>query len=95
MSFTETVTVHALAPFNFDLTAQIFSSGDPEIRSYSNGVFHQVLKINGNLVLIEVSSVGTVENPELLVVLKSNIAITSLEQESSRENSRVYLQLGF
>jgi DNA-3-methyladenine glycosylase II len=83
MSFAKTFTMRALAPFNFDLTAEIFSSGDPEIRSYSNGVFHQVLKINGDLVLIEVSSVGTVDKPELLVVLKSNIAITSLEQKAA------------
>jgi DNA-3-methyladenine glycosylase II len=95
MHYTETVTVKALAPFNFDLTSQIFSSGDPEIRSYSNGMFHQVLKINGNLVLIEVSSAGTVENPELLVVLKSNIAITSLEKKAARKIVEFIFNLDF
>jgi DNA-3-methyladenine glycosylase II len=95
MPFTEKVTVKALAPFNFDLTSQIFSSGDLEIRSYSNGMFHQVLKINDNLVLIEVSSVGTVENSELLVVLKSNIAITSLEKKAARKIVEFVFNLDF
>jgi DNA-3-methyladenine glycosylase II len=95
MPFTEKVTVKALAPFNFDLTSQIFSSGDPDIRSFSNGMFHQVLKINDNLVLIEVSSVGTVENPELLVVLKSNIAITSLEKKAARKIVEFVFNLDF
>jgi len=95
MPYTETVTVKALAPFNFDLTSQIFSSGDPEIRSYSNGMFHQVLKINGNLVLIEVSSAGTVENPELLVALKSNIVITSLEKKAAKKIVEFIFNLDF
>jgi len=41
MTFTETLRVQALAPFNFDLTAQIFSSGDKQIRTYASGEFHQ------------------------------------------------------
>ncbi len=73
MTFTETFTVQALAPFNFDLTAQIFSSGDKQIRTYANGKFHQVLRINGNLVLVILTSTGTVEQPKLNVELKSNI----------------------
>jgi len=95
MPYTETVTVKALAPFNFDLTSQIFSSGDPEIRSYSNGMFHQVLKINGTLVLIEASSAGTVENPELLVALKSNIVITSLEKKAAKKIVEFIFNLDF
>jgi len=95
MPYTETVTVKALAPFNFDLTSQIFSSDDPKIRSYSNGMFHQVLKINGNLVLIEVSSAGTVENPELLVELKSNIVITSLEKKAAKKIVEFIFNLDF
>jgi len=49
MTFTESIQVDALAPFNFDLTAKIFSSGDKQIRSYADGTFSQVLKINGKL----------------------------------------------
>ena len=49
MTFTETFTLQPLAPFNFDLTAQIFSSGDKQIRSYANGEFHQVLKSTATL----------------------------------------------
>ncbi len=76
MTFTETFNVEALAPFNFDLTAQIFDSGDRQIRAYTNGVFHQVLRINGNLVLISITSIGTIEKPELTIKVSSNNRLT-------------------
>jgi hypothetical protein len=31
MTFTEFFTVHAIPPFDFDLSAKIFQSGDPQI----------------------------------------------------------------
>jgi DNA-3-methyladenine glycosylase II len=34
-------------PYNFHLSAAIFSGGDPEIRTYNNGVFSQALEIGG------------------------------------------------
>lgn len=72
MVFAETFTVNAVAPFNFDLTAQIFGYGDALIRSYTDGKFRQVLRTHGKLALLQVSSAGTIEHPELLVELESN-----------------------
>ena len=95
MTFTETFIVQALAPFNFDLSAQIFSNGDPEIRIYTNGVFNQVLEINGKLMLILVSSAGTVEKPEILVELKSNIAITALDKKAAEKIVKFIFNLDF
>ena len=95
MPFTKTFTPQAMAPFNFDLTAQIFSNGDPEIRAYTNGVFHQVLKINDNLVLIKVSSSGTVEKPELSVMLNSNIALTMQDKKAAEKIVEFIFNLGF
>ena len=69
---SESFQVEALAPFDFDLTAHIFSSGDKQIRNYANGKFSQVLKINDKLVLIQLSSVGTIEQPKIAVEIKSN-----------------------
>jgi DNA-3-methyladenine glycosylase II len=95
MPFTKTFTIQALGPFNFDLTAQIFSNGDPAIRTYTNGVFNQVLKINGNLVLIKVGSSGTVEKPELSVMLNSNIALTMQDKKAARKIVEFIFNLGF
>ena len=69
-------------PFNFDLSARIFTDGDPQIRKYENGRFWQVLKYDKNLVLITVESSGEVENPELVVEVKSKEEITSKNLKS-------------
>ena len=54
-------------PFDFDLSASIFSGGDPEIRSYADGAFRQPLKVQDRLVLVTATSEGTVERPSLRV----------------------------
>ncbi len=95
MTYTQTFHLQALAPLNFDLCAQIFSNGDPEIRSYENGEFHQVLSLNGNLVLVKLSSVGTVENPELSVNLKSNKALTLQDKNAAKKMGEFIFNLDF
>jgi DNA-3-methyladenine glycosylase II len=95
MTFTETFTLHPLAPFNFDLTAQIFSSGDEQLRSYANGVFHQVLRINGNLVLVKLASDGTVEQPNLMVELQSNNPITPCDKQIAMQTIQFIFNLAF
>ncbi len=52
-------------PYNFHLSAMIFSGGDPQIRSYREGIFRQVLDIQGTLVLVDVFSHGAADMPEL------------------------------
>lgn len=95
MTFTETFTIHALPPFNFDLTAQIFSSGDKQIRTYANGKFHQVLRINGNLVLVNLTSMGTIQKPKLNIELKSNIPITLQVKREAEEAVKFIFNLDF
>ncbi|MCJ7793744.1 DNA-3-methyladenine glycosylase [Candidatus Bathyarchaeota archaeon] len=95
MTFTETFTVQALAPFNFDLTAQIFAKGDKQIRSYANGQFSQVLKVNGKLVLIRLTSTGTVEQPKIKVELKSNNPITLQDKRKAEEAAKFIFNLDF
>ncbi len=95
MTYTENFLLNALAPFNFDLCAQIFSNGDPEIRSYANGEFHQVLRLNRNLVLIKVGSVGTIEKPKLSVTLKSNNAITDQNKKAAEIMVKFVFNLDF
>lgn len=95
MVFTETFTIQALAPFNFDLTAHIFSSGDNQIHAYANDEFHQVLRLDGNLVLISVTSNGNIEQPELIVELKSNNSITPQDKQVAEETIRFIFNLDF
>jgi len=71
-----TFTLDPMAPFDFDLTAAIFASGDPQIRIFCNGQFRQALDIGGTPVLAEVRSEGTVERPHLAVSCHANRPIT-------------------
>jgi DNA-3-methyladenine glycosylase II len=84
-----------LAPFNFDLTAQIFSSGDTQIRSYANDEFHQVLEINKNLVLAKLTSIGTTEEPKIVIELKSNNPLTTKDCKTAADTIHFIFNLGF
>lgn len=95
MTFTETFTFQALAPFNFDLSAQIFSSGDTQIRAYANGEFHQVLRLDGNLVLVKLTSKGTIQQPKIAVELKSNKPLTPKDKQTAEITIHLIFNLGF
>ena len=95
MAFTETFTVEPPAPFSLDLSAQVFSSGDPHVRGYVNGEFSQVLQLAGNLVSAEVSSAGSVEQPKLAVELKSNKPITPKTKQDAQEAIAYIFNLNF
>ncbi len=47
----------------------IFSGGDPQIRTYKEGIFRQVLNIEEIAVLVDVFSKGTADIPELYVTV--------------------------
>lgn len=74
--------IHPNPPFNFDLSTKIFSNGDPQIQRYENGVYWHVIPLNKHQVLLEVRSVGTVENPELLVDIKTDYSLNQQEIET-------------
>jgi len=62
-----TIVLVPVPPFDLDLSASIFAGGDPQIRSYTEGAFRQVLRVDGRLVLVTVSSEGSVERPKVRV----------------------------
>ncbi len=95
MTFTENFKIKAAAPFNFDLTAQIFSSGDKQIRSYANGQFTQVLKLNGKLTMVKLASTGTVEQPKITAELKSTSPITLQDKQKAEEAVKFIFNLDF
>ncbi len=90
MAHTEKMTIAAIPPFRFDLSAEIFADGDKQIRRYENGRFWQLIRINDKLVLAIVESVGTVNEPKLSVVLRSNSKITEHDKEKAAEIIKKY-----
>jgi DNA-3-methyladenine glycosylase II len=85
VTFIEKLFVTAVPPFNFDLSAQIFVNGDPQVRSYEKGSFLQVIRIGTKLVLISIESIGTVENPKLSVELKANLKLSEASIEKAKK----------
>lgn len=61
------IHLYPVPPYDFDVSARIFSRGDPEIRIYESGVYRQALDIRGHPTLVEVRSTGTPEVPRLEV----------------------------
>ena len=64
------LTLEPLPPFDFNLSAQIFSNGDERIQRYEDGVFSQTVRLGGAPARIRVSSQGTVAHPRLLVLVE-------------------------
>ena len=72
------------APFGLDLSAKIFADGDRQILSYQEGVFKQVIRADGKLVLVSISSEGAVDAPLLKVELRSETELNGTESEKVR-----------
>ena len=69
-------------PFNFKLSASIFSGGDPQIRSYSDGIFRQVIRVRGALLLAGVTGEGSVGHPEVRLRLKPGPVAREMAREA-------------
>jgi DNA-3-methyladenine glycosylase II len=70
------ITLLPRPPYDFSLSAAIFSSGEPDIRTFRDGVFCQVLDTGKSLMLAEVRSAGTTDSPELALTLRSDRPIS-------------------
>jgi DNA-3-methyladenine glycosylase II len=95
MAETETFLFEPLAPLDFELTCQVFSSGDPSVRAYVNGEFSQVLRIDDRLILVKVGSKGTTEKPCLAVTLKSNLPLSAKTKQAAQEALTYIFNLDF
>jgi DNA-3-methyladenine glycosylase II len=90
---TEKLTMKTVPPFDFDLSAKIFSDGDKQIRKYENGKFWQVFRVNNKLILIIVKALGTVDKPKLSIELKSNEKISFSDKQETEEIIRALFGL--
>jgi DNA-3-methyladenine glycosylase II len=82
-------------PFNFDLSAKIFSNGDRQIQNYEDGKYWQVIRINKKLILITITSLGTVNEPLLSIEMKANKEISSDDEKAVSENIDTLFNLKF
>jgi DNA-3-methyladenine glycosylase II len=85
VTFAEKITLAPVPPFQFDLSAEIFANGDEQIRSFKNGKFRQVVRVNGTLVLVTVESLGTVDKPRLSAELKSANELLDEDKKKAEE----------
>ena len=74
--YQSSFNIKAKAPFDFDLSSKIFSSGDKNIRKYADRHFWQVLNLHQKTMFLYVESVGDVENPELKVTVDSKTELS-------------------
>ena len=85
MTYSEKIEVTAIPPYNFDLSCEIFTGGDKQIRNAENGRFWQVIRVNEKLVLAIVASTGKVDEPRLTTDLKSDMAINEEDKKAAGE----------
>ncbi|MGE5832430.1 MAG: hypothetical protein ACM3X8_05875, partial [Methanomicrobiales archaeon] len=79
-----------MPPFDFDLSASIFSEGDPDIRSYRDGTFRQVLRLGSRLVLVDVTSGGTVDRPQVRVEVRPGPIPPGIRKVAGETVSRLF-----
>jgi len=70
-------------PFDFSLSSWIFSDGDPRVQRYKGEVYWHALRLGERPVLIEVHSLGTVDEPRLSVGVEPD-RLSSGEKEAAK-----------
>jgi len=66
------LTLHPWPPYDFALSTHIFSKGDAQIRRAENNRFWQVIRVGEKLVLAEVISGGSTDEPVVKIILRSD-----------------------
>jgi DNA-3-methyladenine glycosylase II len=85
MTFTEKLTIEPLAPFDFALSSKILSYGDVKVRSFRDGVWSQILSVDGRLIRVKLCSNGSIEKPELTLELQSNSPFSKQQIQKAKE----------
>jgi DNA-3-methyladenine glycosylase II len=84
------IVLSPVPPFDFDLSASISKGGDPEIRSFTDGTFRQPLRVEGHLVLVTVTSDGTVDRPRLRLQVQPPPLPATLLQAAGQVVTRLF-----
>ncbi|MGB9938166.1 MAG: DNA-3-methyladenine glycosylase family protein [Methanobacterium sp.] len=86
--------IHPLSPYNFELSTKIFFS-DKSIRKYKNNRYKQLITVDELPILIELESLGTVDKPELKLILNSNENISTQEGQAALKIVKKIFNLDF
>jgi DNA-3-methyladenine glycosylase II len=79
------IRLFPVPPYDFSLSAAIFSNGDPEIRIFREDVYRHALDIHGHPVLVEVRDRGTVEDTALEVTIRPDHGMKTRELSDAGE----------
>ena len=83
--FTTKLKLKPTRSFNFDLSARIFSDGDVQIQRYQEGVYWQVIRIDGRLILSRVMASESFDGQDISVELNSNQEISAHQMRLAGE----------
>ncbi|MDD1718559.1 MAG: hypothetical protein LUQ25_00735 [Methanoregulaceae archaeon] len=87
------LTIRPRSPYDFDLSASIFSGGEPSFSRYESGRFSQALRLRDGLALSRVTSAGEVEKPVLKARLSSNYPLEKKEKDEAGDKLSWILNL--
>jgi len=93
LTYTEMLILTCMPPFDFNLSAVIFSDGDRSIRKYQDGKFWQVIRVNDSLILVTVKALGTVDYPKISVELRSDHNVSEADKENVKQTVSAMLNL--
>lgn len=77
-------TLECVSPFDFELSVSLFSGGDRQIRRYEDRKFWQVIRMDGQLVLVTLKPLGTVGQPKISAELRSNNEIAPGQRNQAK-----------
>ncbi len=77
--------IRPLPPFDFDLSARIFSDGDDRMQKYEAGAYWQAARLDGKLALLTLRSTGAVDRPEIIANMASDSDLTEADAGRAEE----------
>jgi DNA-3-methyladenine glycosylase II len=93
LTYTEMLILRCVPPFDFNLSATIFSNGDPSIRKYQDGKLWQVIQLDDSLILVTMKALGTVDDPKISAELRSDHKISEGNKEKAKQIVSAMLNL--
>jgi len=84
------ILISPVPPFDFGLSAFIFTGGDPQIRSFSGEIFRQVIRVGDGLLLATVTGAGSVDRPAVRVRLDPRPAREEGTTEAAEVVRRIF-----
>lgn len=70
--------IRPVPPYDFPLSAEIFSNGDPQVRIFQDGILYQPVSAGNRAFLVEATGSGSIAKPVLHLNIKSGESLTSM-----------------